>query len=124
MSSPEEAAQRRARWWLGGLAAGAACAVVGLVWPQLLTPERVWSIEQAREYQQAFEAAHAATHGEVGEHAPDAELEQLRERYAQISGELAQARRVRGVWGRRLIQVGLVLAVCSGLGYLATRHHA
>lgn len=122
MGSPDEAALRRARWWLSGLAAGAACAVLGLAWPKLLPPERVWSVEQAREYQQAFEAAHAATHGEVGEHAPDAELETLRQRYAQISGQLEQARRVRDEWGRRLIQVGLLLATCSGLGYLATRH--
>lgn len=121
MSSPDEAAQRRARWWLGGLAVGAACTALGLVWPKLATPERVWSVEQAREYQQAFEAAHAATHGEVGEQAPDDELELLRQRYAEISGQLEQARRVRGVWGRRFIQVGLLLAICSGLGYLAMR---
>jgi len=121
MAVPSTGSRRIAVSCLAGLALGAGMTAAGLAWSRLASDRRVWSQQQAEAYQAAFEAVHAATSGEAGERPPDQDFTNLQQRYRALAAELNQARRVRDVWGLYVTRSGLVLALLSGLGYLAVR---
>jgi hypothetical protein len=103
---------------------------VGLLWPHWFTPAEVWSLEQAREYEAAFTALHAATAppppsrasnspGGVPAQGPSPqELAALKSRYERIRAQLDDAREFRGEVGPRLVRIALVGLVGFGIGYL------
>jgi hypothetical protein len=98
---------------LGALAFG--LIALGLFWNSLFPPASYWSPQQARQYQDAFYAAHAAQdavdHGKLVH--DGAELQAARERYELIQAELNEARLARGRSGKLLVVGGLILLLAT-----------
>ena len=115
---------------LAGIGVGAALIVAGVLWPRMTSDESLWTVEQAREFQAASDALHAASRNprdarpgpadEEGE-LVDAEIAAARERFAQIQAELAKARYAREEVGPLLTRIGLAAAIAFGIGYWISR---
>ncbi|MEX2092916.1 MAG: hypothetical protein WD971_09575 [Pirellulales bacterium] len=89
--------------------------VLGLSWNQLFPPESYWSPQQAKEYQDAFRAAHAAqdavAHGSLS--ANEAEFEAAHKRYEHVQSELNRAQSARDRTGKYLIVAGLLVLLST-----------
>lgn len=84
--------------------------VLGLIWKSLFPPVAYWTPQQAREYQDAFRAVHAAQDAvDRGRLAADAsQLRLARERYEQLQLDLSQAQKARDRTGIWLVAIGLI----------------
>lgn len=115
---------------LAGLVLGLVIVAIGLAWPKIVTPQMVWSPEQAEELQRAADSFHAAREqnrpvegqasGQEGAAAlsPRALAEQ---RYNRLKNDLEAAQSVRTDWGQWVVAAGFGLTIAGGMGYLAVR---
>lgn len=121
---------------LVGLALSIALMISGVLWSQLARPEHVWSEQQAKEFLEARNALHAASHsGKTHANHQDghadhdhssagggeAEFEQVQQRFNAVRQELEAARNAKNKGGSWLIRTGLVAAACFGIVYLVSR---
>lgn len=130
MSPPAPMDRARALGY-AAIALGLALIAAGLAWREVVPREAYWTAEDAREYEEAAAAAHAASipghshddadgpHAQDGASLPDADaLAGAKERFQRAQDRLAAARTARNVTGRVLAAAGAVLAA---LGVLALR---
>ncbi|MGI9455500.1 MAG: hypothetical protein ACR2NU_03015 [Aeoliella sp.] len=107
---------------------GLSLIAVGLMWGQIVSPESIWTEEDAREHTEAFEAAHTASigHGHAHDGSSDhedlegADLEAAKARLAASKKKLQRARAIRDHLGKVFSIAGMVV---SFLGTLLVRRH-
>jgi hypothetical protein len=93
---------------------GIALIAVGLSWNSLFPPASYWSEDQAAEYNSAFNAVHTAQdashHGGVTDHKA---LDDARERFLNIRGDLERAQQARGRSSKAVTVSGLLLLLVA-----------
>lgn len=108
------------------VAAGLIAVVLGLTWNRVLPKEVYWSEEQAREFNEAYDAAHSLTshppHGPGESHTHDHshgsdDLEAARQRLLAAEERLNRAKTMHTYTGRIVSIIGAVLAA-AGLALL------
>jgi hypothetical protein len=115
-----------------GAAGGLVLMAVGLAWPAIGGGRMLYSETQAKEYQDASAALHAATSGHVHadrephDHASrppvgpaerEAQVAAARERFQQAEAKLETARFAQNSLGHWFTGVGLAAAIAFGIGY-------
>ena len=116
-----------------GAVLGIALMALGLAWPLIGGGRLMYSPEQAKEYQDAGAALHAATsghahgegetpeehakHAEVDPAERDAQVAAARERFQQAEATLETARFAQNNLGHWFTGVGLAAAIAFGIGY-------
>jgi hypothetical protein len=110
-----------------GCGLGVLLIVAGAAWSNLGGARMVYSPEQAKEWEEAHAAWHAASSGHTHDHATspaasegnhDAALETARERFERADAELESARFMKDRLGGLMIWIGLAVAGAFGVGYL------
>lgn len=101
------------------VAIGLATVIVGIAWNFLVPSDTYWSLEDANDYNEAYDAAHAASSGHshrpgeshtAGEEVPS-NLEAARERLEQAEKRLHRARQLQNYSGKAMSVAGVVLAL-------------
>jgi hypothetical protein len=114
---------------LVGCGFGMLLILTGIGWSSFGGARLVYSPEQAKEWEEAHAAWHAASSGHVHAHSPgmstagdpDANLAAARERFERADAELQSARFVKNRLGFLLLWTGLAVAGAFGVGYLIVR---
>jgi hypothetical protein len=119
---------------LVGIAAGVLVVVAGALWPMLGVGHSVYTPEQAKKWELANTAVHAATlgRGPDGSVLPGADTPEGRQAavaaakkkygYEEARAELESARFAQDQLGKWLIGAGLAATVVFGIGYVASRN--
>ena len=113
-----------------GCGLGVLLILAGVGWSKLGVTRIVYSPEQAKEWEEAQAALHAAssdhnhedsTPPEAPEANPDAVMSAARERFERADAELQSARFVKDRLGPLLTVIGLAAAGAFGVGSLLAR---
>ena len=114
---------------LAGLVVGLTLTLGGGAWSTFGSGREVYSLEEAKEYEAAAGAMHAATiphdpkhggaEGQGGKEPPP--LAEARERFARAKAALDNARFAQDKLGPWLVGIGLAATTVFGIGYWTAR---
>jgi hypothetical protein len=103
--------------WLTIGAVAVVLIALGIFWKLVVPPEVYWSAEDAREYESAFLAAHAAQRYVEGQDPTETEkkFEAAHQEYDRMRSELKSAQTARSRMGKYVTVAGLLLLLTSVL---------